>query len=150
MSDLPTSIPLDEPLARRVLLVQAIESSDSQGKLLSPVERDDIDRLALRAASQGTSDLALDVEAFLRERTQQVLRVVENRNPALAALQNRRPWAKKLAVAAFVAAVVFGAATDRIANPHRVDLLSLPLLAIIAWNLLVYAALMAGYCLQRS
>ena len=149
MSDLPTSIPLDEPLARRALLVQAIENSDSQGKLLSPVERDDIDRLALRAAGRDGNNTAVHVEAFLRERTQQVLRVVENRNPALAALQNRRPWAQKLALAAFVAAVVFGAATDRIANPHRVDLLSLPLLAIIAWNLLVYAALMASFCLQR-
>ena len=149
MSELPTCITLDEPLARRALLVRAIESSDTQGRLLSLIERDDIDRLALRAASQGTSDMTVRVEAFLRERTQQLLRVVENRNPALAALQNRRPWAQKLALAALLAAVVFGAATDRIANPHRVDLLSLPLLAIIAWNLLVYSALIAGYFLQR-
>ena len=49
MSQAPKHITLDEPLARRILLMQAIEASDNQGKLLSPVERDDIDRLAARA-----------------------------------------------------------------------------------------------------
>jgi hypothetical protein len=139
----------DEPLARRMVLVQAIETSDTQGKLLSPVERDEIDRLALQATSQGAPVVAAHVEAFLRERTQQVLRVLENRDPALALLQQHRPWVHRLAMIAFVAAVVFGAATDRIANPHRVDLLSLPLLLIVAWNLLVYGVLLASYMLQR-
>jgi hypothetical protein len=35
-------------------------------------------------------------------------------------------------------ALVSGAVLDRIADPHRVDLLSAPFLGIIAWNLLVY------------
>jgi Domain of unknown function (DUF3482)/Protein of unknown function (DUF2868) len=139
----------DEPLARRMILVQAIETGDTQGKLLSPVERDEIDRLALQSATQGAPAVTAHVEAFLRERTQQVLRVLENRDPALALLQQRSPWARRLATLAFVAAVVFGAATDRIANPHRVDLLSLPLLLIVAWNLLIYGALIASYVLQR-
>jgi hypothetical protein len=149
MSTAPTSITADERLARRMVLVQAIETSDTQGKLLSPVERDEIDRLALQATSQGAPVVAAHVEAFLRERTQQVVRVLENRDPALALLQQHRPWIHRLAMVAFVAAVVFGAATDRIANPHRVDLLSLPLLLIVAWNLLVYGVLIASYMLQR-
>ncbi|MEO5607456.1 MAG: hypothetical protein ABIR13_07740, partial [Polaromonas sp.] len=141
MSQAPKHITLDEPLARRILLMQAIEASDNQGKLLSPVERDDIDRLAAQAVGP-PSPLAPDnasAQALLQGRAQQVLRVVENRNPALAALQQRRAWTRWLAGLGFVAAVVFGTVTDRIANPHRVDLLSLPLLAIVAWNLTVYA-----------
>ena len=149
MSQAPTSITTDEPLARRMILVQAIETSDAQGKLLSPVERDEIDRLALQSTTKGAPDVAAHVETFLRERTQQVLRVVENRDPALASLQEHSPWAHRLALVAFLAAVVFGAATDRIANPHRVDLLSLPLLLIIAWNMLIYGVLIASYILQR-
>ena len=149
MSTAPTSITTEEPVARRMILVQAIETSDAQGKLLSPVERDDIDRLALQAASQGAPAVAANVEAFLRERTQQVLRVIEKRDPALASLQEHSPWAHRLALVAFLAAVFFGAATDRIANPHRVDLLSLPLLLIVAWNLLIYGVLIASYLLQR-
>lgn len=149
MSQAPKHITLDEPLARRILLMQAIETSDTQGKLLSPVERDDIDRLAAQAVGP-PSPLAPDnasAQALLQERAQQVLRVVENRNPALAALQQRRAWTRWLAGLGFVAAVVFGAATDRIANPHRVDLLSLPLLAIVAWNLTIYAILIVSHFL---
>jgi hypothetical protein len=40
-----------------------------------------------------------------------------------------------------VAALLLGAGMDRIGDPHRVDLLSAPLLLIIGWNLLVYLAL---------
>ena len=149
MSQAPKHITLDEPLARRIVLMQAIEASDTQGKLLSLVERDDIDRLAAQAVGP-PSPLAPDnasAQALLRERAQQVLRVVENRNPVLAALQQRRAWTRWLAGIGFVAAVVFGTVTDRIANPHRVDLLSLPLLAIVAWNLTVYAILIVSHFL---
>jgi hypothetical protein len=38
-------------------------------------------------------------------------------------------------------ALALGAALDRITDPHRVDLLSAPLLLIIVWNLLVYLGL---------
>ena len=152
MSQAPKRIILGEPAARRMMLAHAIETSDTQGKLLSPVEREEIDRLAVQSASrQSSADPVSDahVEAFLQERARQVLGVVENRNPALASLQERRPWTRWLAVAAFLAAALFGAATDRIANPHRVDLLSLPLLAIVGWNLAIYCALIVSSVLQR-
>lgn len=152
MSQAPKRITLDEAAARRMLLAQAIETSDAQGKLLSPVEREEIDRLALQFSSRQSSANPVSeahVEAFLNERARQVLAVVENRNPALASLQERRPWTRWLAVAAFLVAALLGAATDRIANPHRVDLLSLPLLAIVGWNLAIYCALIASYFLQR-
>lgn len=132
-----------------MILAQAIETSDTQGKLLSTVEREEIDRLALRSARAAAAGGPINVESFLHERARQVLRVIENRNPALAALQERRPWPQWLALAAPLAAVVLGAATDRIANPHRVDLLSLPLLAILGWNLVMYCALLLGYWLPR-
>jgi hypothetical protein len=43
-----------------------------------------------------------------------------------------------------VLALLSGAVADRIADPHRVDLLSAPLLLIIFWNLLVYAGMAVG------
>ena len=157
MNQGPKSITIDEQPARRMMLAQAIETSDTQGKLLSPVEREDIDRLALQSAKKGLPAhngvpalTAVNVQAFFQERASLVLRVVENRNPALASLQEARPWTKWLAMAVFLAALIFGAATDRIANPHRVDLLSLPLLAIVAWNLVIYCLLIASYFLPRQ
>lgn len=132
-----------------MILAQAIETSDTQGKLLSAVEREEIDRLALQSARSAAAAAPVNVEDFLRERAKNVLRVIDNRNPTLASLQERRPWTQWLAVAAPLAAVALGAATDRIANPHRVDLLSLPLLAILGWNLVMYCALLFSYRLQR-
>ncbi len=37
-----------------------------------------------------------------------------------------------------LAALLLGLAIDRISNAHRVDLLSPPLLTVLAWNLAVY------------
>ena len=148
MSQAPHSITLDEQGARRMLLVQAIETSDMQGKLLNPVEREEIDRLALESGKKGSPVSAITADAFLQERGRQVLELVENRNPALASLQAPKPWTQWLSLVAFLAAIVFGAATDRIANPHRVDLLSLPLLTLIVWNVLIYCVLIAGYFLH--
>ena len=157
MNQAPKSITIDEPPARRLMLAQAIETSDLQGQLLSPVEREEVDRLALQSIRKGlpahngvTALTDANVQAFLQERAAQVLRITENRHPALASLQQASAWTQWLAWAAFLGAGLLGTLSDRIANPHRVDLLSLPLLAILAWNLVVYGALIASYFLHRK
>ena len=91
----------------------------------------------------------LAAERFLDMRAQRVLQTVADRNPAIASLQDvpaSRYW---LLVATPLATLVLGALTERIADPHRVDLLSLPLLAIVLWNLLVYLLLVASWILPR-
>ena len=45
--------------------------------------------------------------------------------------------------------MVLGVLTDVIANPHRVDLVSLPLLGLVLWNLFMYLLLLAGWTLSR-
>jgi Domain of unknown function (DUF3482)/Protein of unknown function (DUF2868) len=140
---------LREDDARALTLAHAVEASDAQGKLVSTVERDAIDRQLGHDPRPQGDDAALQVEALLRQRAAALLGVVGNRDPALAAYAHRRRWTRWLALGAPLAAVLLGAATDRIANPHRVDLLSLPLLAILAWNLAIYAALLLTYVLQR-
>ncbi len=141
---------LHENDARKLMLAQAVETTDMQGKLVSAVERDAIDREVSHPVRAGAEDDPAQVEALLKARAERVLEVVNNRNAALAAYQHRRPWTLWLGIAVPLAAVVLGAATDRIANPHRVDLLSLPLLTILAWNLIVYAVLLLTYVLQRD
>ena len=141
---------MDEPSARRVVLAQAIETADAQGKLLSEVERSQIDLEARQAAQAGGPvHEPLAAERFLDLRAQRVLQTVAQRNPAIASLQDipaSRYW---LLVATPLATLVLGALTERIADPHRVDLLSLPLLAIVLWNLLVYVLLVASWILPR-
>ncbi|GEM_PF-527951 len=137
---------MDEAAARRVILAHAIETVDTQGKLLSEVERDQIDRqVRQEAGADGAEPSAMSPGPFLDLRARHVLRAVEHRNPAVAALQDPWPWQRWVAAGLPVGAMVLGVLTDVIANPHRVDLLSLPLLGLVLWNLFMYALLLASW-----
>jgi Domain of unknown function (DUF3482)/Protein of unknown function (DUF2868) len=136
---------MDEAAARRVMLAHAIESADTEGKLLSAGERDQIDRQARQAAGAGAEEGAPVVpERFLELRARHVIAAVAARNPGLASLQEPPAWQRWVGVGTPVLALFLGILTDVIANPHRVDLVSLPLLGIVAWNLVIYLALIAG------
>lgn len=139
---------MHEPAARRIVLMRAIEAADTQGRLVSEVERDQIDREARQAAGVGAEqNITVSPERFLDLRAQRLLAVASGRNPHLAALQEPPYWQRWFAAGTPVAALLLGVLTDVIANPHRVDLVSLPLLGILAWNLAVYLALIAGWAL---
>jgi hypothetical protein len=141
---------MDEQAARRVLLVHAIESADTQGGLLSEVERDQIDRQARQDAGiAGEEREAVAPEHFIDVRAQRVLATVQRRNPALAAMQEPGSLRTWFEVGTPLSALVLGVLTDVIANPHRVDLVSLPLLGIVAWNLAMYLVLIGGWGLAR-
>lgn len=140
---------LDESGARQLVLVRAIEDVDTQGRLLSAVERDQLEREAL-AASPQTPAGAIDFGHYLRERALRVLAAVGNRNPRLAALHEGEPWRAWLMAGLPVAACVLGAAIDRIDNPQQVNMLSPPLLGVLAWNLLMYLFLAVSLVLPRT
>lgn len=133
---------LDETSARQLVLVRAIEDVDTQGKLLSEVEREQLEREALASTRQVGG--GIDFAQYLQLRARRILAAVENRNPRLAALQHGEPWRQWLMVALPVATCVLGAAIDRIDNPQQVNMLSPPLLGVLAWNLAVYVFLVVA------
>ena len=136
---------MDERTARRLVLAYAIETADTQGKLLTEQERAQIDREARQAAGVGGEGAdPIAPEHFLDVRARRVLGAIGGRHPALFALQEPRSWQRWLLWLAPAAAVVLGVLTDVIANPHRVDLVSLPLLGLVAWNLAIYLVLIGG------
>jgi len=134
---------MDETSARRVVLAQAVETADTQGRLLSEVERGLIDQQA-RHAARASGAGPVPPERFLDLRAQRLLQVVGERNRAIGLLQAGSPWHTWLMAAAPVGTLLLGALTERIADPHRVDLLSLPLIGIVLWNVVVYVLLVAG------
>lgn len=141
---------MHERAARRVILAHAIEAGDAQGRLLGQGERDQIDAQAREAALPGgATEPVIAPERFLDLRAQRVVAAVEARHPSLAALQDQGSWQGWLTIGLPLAAVAMGVLTDVVANPHRVDLVSLPLLAIVGWNLVAYLALLAGWALGR-
>ncbi|MES2939645.1 MAG: DUF3482 domain-containing protein [Pseudomonadota bacterium] len=148
--ELPSTLALDEVSARRLVLVQAIESADPEGKLLGLPERDALEQAALQASRDAPGQQAPDAARYLQERARRFLDIVAHRNPRLAALQEPAPWRRVLGWTLPILALLMGAALDRIEDPGRVDMLSPPLLAFLAWNLIVYVLLVVAPWLPRS
>ena len=135
---------MKEQVARKVTLVRAIETADAKHEILSDDDRMYASRsareLAQWSAADSKSELTLD--HFLEQRSEQILKRLAERTPAFRSFLHRRPLLPVLSALLPLLALVAGAAIDHIADPHRVDLLSAPLLLIIGWNLLVYVILL--------
>ena len=122
---------------RTVLLAQAIEHADAGRTLVSQTERDDATRAAVAAAHQrgvqrvGAADVVLERANTIAERA-------SGRDTTVAALREPGAAWRWAALGLPLLALVMGLAIDRVANAHRVDLLSPPLLIVLGWNLCVY------------
>src|SRR5881398_3362068 len=125
-----STLRLDEAAARQLVLVRAIEDVDTQGKLLSEAERDQLERDALEASRRASPASDLDLAQYLQQRARKLLAALENRHPQLAALQDPEPWRAWLLWVLPLAAAACGAAMDRIDNPQQVNMLSPPLLGV--------------------
>lgn len=136
---------MNEQVARDVVLVRAIETSDSEHAVLSDDDRNYASRSAreLAAWQAAESKTSATIDHFLQQRSELILKRLAERTPAFASFARRRPILPALTAILPLIALVAGAGLDRIADPHRVDLLSAPLLLIIGWNLLVYVILIA-------
>ena len=135
---------MNEHIARDVVLVRAIELADQKKEVLSEDDRMYASRSARELAQWQASDKHADVtpDDFLQQRSEQILKRLAERTPAFAGFAKRSTGLRALVWLLPVLALALGAALDRITDPHRVDLLSAPLLLIIAWNLLVYLGLL--------
>lgn len=136
---------MNEQVARDVVLVRVIETMDRKHEILSDDDRMYASRSAKELAEWQASDSksAVTADHFLQQRSEQILKRLGERTPAFRAFLQRGTGWKTLSLGLPLIALVVGAGVDRIGDPHRVDLLSAPLLAIIAWNLLVYLVLLA-------
>ncbi len=135
---------MKEQFARDVVLVRAIETSDVKREILSDDDRMYASRSARELAQWQAADSksAVTTELFLQQRAEQILKRIGERNPSFAGLLQKGQTGRGLALGMPLLALLLGAGLDRISDPHRVDLLSAPLLAIIGWNLLAYLGLL--------
>ncbi len=142
---------MNEQLARDVVLVRAIETNDAKREILSDDDRIYASRSARELAQWQAADsrTAVTTEHFLQQRAEQILKRLAERTPAFGVFLQRRGSARFWFAWLPLVALLLGAGLDRIGDPHRVDLLSAPLLAIIGWNLLVYLALLIAPLLPR-
>jgi hypothetical protein len=137
---------MNEQVARNVVLVHAIEAADVKNEVLSEDDRRYASRSAKELAAWQAADgkTAVTQHHFLQQRAEQILKRLGERTPSFGAFARRRLGLPGFWLALPFIAFVSGAAIDRIADPHRVDLLSAPFLLIIGWNLLVYLFLLVS------
>jgi hypothetical protein len=135
---------MNEHTARDVVLVRAIETTDQNKEILSDDDRRYASRSARELAQWRAADRKSEAtgDDFLQQRAEQILKRLAERHPAFAGFLQQRAPLRALGWALPVIGLLLGAGLDRITDPHRVDLLSAPLLLIIVWNLLVYLGLL--------
>jgi len=126
---------------RDVTLAQAIERADGERTLVSQTEWDEATRLAVDDA-RGRGVPRVGVADVVRERAAAIVDRAAGRDVTVAALRHAGAQARWLARGLPLLALLLGLVLDRVANAHRVDLLSPPLLLVLGWNLIVYALLL--------
>jgi hypothetical protein len=123
-----------EEAVRRVLMVRAIEEADRDGQLLTPQER-------VQATVVTPGMTGRDRPAAIEQRAGRLIEILLARASWVGTVLNatRIP-----AAAAWVLPVLAGAVgllTDALGPERRINILSVPLLGLIVWNLGIYFVL---------
>jgi len=131
------SVKLGVDELRDVLLVRAFEEGDAEGELLGRREREIASRESrAELASSGGEVAPLD---FLRRRAERLRLRLERSQPAVTrVLQASAREGPPLWLVAGLG-ILLGIAVDRLGGGARINLLSFPILGLLAWNLAVYA-----------
>ena len=127
---------MNEHAARDVVLVRAIETADGAREIWSDADRVWAGRTAAEVVGESASD-----DAFLGHRATLALQRLATRHPKIKALargSSARGWL-----------VPVGAAGIDIGPAHRINLLAPPVLALLVWNLAVFAMLLWGELARR-
>lgn len=142
---------MNEAAARDVLLVRAIESTDTAQTVLTPTDREYAGRTAAelarwQAAEQRTP---ADVDHFLAQRARLLLDKLAERQRAARRTAQALAWRPWIGVALPLAALVAGPLFERIGDRGHVNVLAFPLLALLLWNIAVYLLLVVAWVARR-
>jgi len=130
---------MNEHAARDAVLARAIETADERRETWSDADRMWASRTAATRVGEGAAD-----DAFVGARAALVIERILTRHPGLRPVaRHARPrrWIAPLAAAG---AFVIGVAGVDIGPAHRINLLAPPVLALLAWNIGVYVALLVA------
>ena len=134
-----------EKTARAILLIKAIEEADQQKEVLTDDDRKFASRTARELAHWQAAETrtAATLPNFLYHRADQLLKRLASRHKLFAGVAKGHSGMWGASWLLPLAALLVGSMAESFGDPHRVDLLSLPLLGIIAWNMLVYVLIVA-------
>lgn len=121
---------------RAVLLVKAIEELDREGTIIPRADRTAAARDAKREP-QPADPLAQRAKALLAK--------IEVRHPFVRQVVSVTSGTPSLAWFAMLAGLFVGFSLSALDGTRRINVLAFPLLGLVLWNLVVYAALIAGW-----
>ena len=139
---------------RCVLMIKAIEDSDRAGALIPPADRAAATREAARAereSGNATADamsagpLTARAQRLLAKRAEILRRGLVIRFPfvnTMLTLAGGPPWVAWLFIAL---SLLLGFSLSALDGTRHINVLAFPLLGLVLWNLLIYAALCAGW-----
>jgi hypothetical protein len=128
---------LDKADLKSVALVRAIEESDARGDVLSRA-----DRLLATREMKRTNDA--DHDAAVVKRSQGLLGELREAGFPTSETARSLTTPKWAPASLLVAAFVIGAVFNEIESGRRFDLLALPFLGTVVWNIAVYASVIIG------
>lgn len=142
---------MNETAARDVLLVRAIEQSDASQSLLSREDREFASRSATELARWTAAEqrAPLDAGEFLARRAGLLLDKLDERHPRALRAARLSLWRPALAALLPAIALVAGALFERLGDNQRINILALPLLGLVLWNLAIYLLLLLYPLLRR-
>jgi hypothetical protein len=128
---------MNEAAAREVMLVRAVETADEDRTAWTDADR----AWASRAAAEVTgSDAAPGV--YLARRASLAVERLRERYPSIRRALRAVTWRPWVGPALALLTFALGLATDYLGPSKRVNILAFPLLALLAWNLAVYAVIL--------
>jgi hypothetical protein len=138
---------------RTVLLIQSIEEADRAGEILPLADRAEATREAARTApsfaASGTT-LSHGAHAFLGQRAERLLHRVRVRAPVIDQLIGVAGGLTWLGRTVLVIALAAGVSLSALDGSRRINILSFPLMGLIAWNLFVYVLLIIARVRRRE
>ena len=126
---------MNETAAGEVLLVRAFETTD--GTPWTAADRAWASRVAAEALGE-----AAPADAFIAQRAHAALQRLAPMQPAVARWRALELWRAKWLWFVVLPALALGVVANQLGGSQRVNLLAPPVWAVIAWNLLVYLALL--------
>jgi hypothetical protein len=127
---------MNEAAAREVVVVRAVESTEGGRALWTDDDRAWASRAAAEVVGAGAAP-----ERFIARRASLALERLGAADAAIGRALRAATWRPWVGTILVLAAFLGGVVVDRIGAPQRVNVLAFPVLAILAWNLAVYAAI---------
>ena len=133
---------MTEEEVRHVELLRAVEVEDREATILTREDLGLAEAHARSASAPYKSQRA--AEAYVALRAEFATARLATRHPGVADLLRRSRWPSWVGLALPLLALLAGFAANEFGTSRRLDLLALPLLGTIAWNVLVYVWVAGG------